>query len=460
VAALLRARGEPGVGLLESGLDVDGLGRRSFVTLRPLAVARAAAGEALRIVSARRDAPRLPRRLPGDPLAAAAALLDALRPARWRRGDETPFAGGALLTLSYDLGRRLERLGPGPTPDLPLPDLVVAVHEGALLFDEAGARWVGARGPAARAAERALAVARPSRLTAPAAPPAATRAGPVSLDGPAYRRAVRTARALIRRGDLFEVNLSRRWTLSPVDPERCLAALRALTPAPFMADLELGPGLRLLSASPERFLSLDADGLARSWPIKGTRRRGATRADDRAERAALLASEKEAAELAMIVDLVRNDLGRVARPGSVRVVDGRRLQTWPQVHHTVGVVEARLDRGRTWVDLVRAAFPPGSVTGAPKVRALEVIDALEPARRGPYCGAFGWVGFDGALDLAVAIRVVVAAPDRTFVHAGGAVTLGSDPAAEEREARLKARALLRAVQGAVRPTAAPAKVAP
>lgn len=159
---------------------------------------------------------------------------------------------------------------------------------------------------------------------------------------------------------------------------------------------------------------------------------------------ALLASAKDGAELAMIVDLARSDLGRVAAPGSVRVRKARHLQRWPAVHHTVGVVEARLAPGRTWVDLVRATFPPGSVTGAPKVRSLEVIDALEPVRRGLYCGAFGWVGFDGALDLAVAIRVAVSTARRTLVHAGGAVTLGSSPAAEERETRLKAGALLRA----------------
>ncbi|MBX3467277.1 MAG: anthranilate synthase component I family protein [Planctomycetes bacterium] len=444
MARALRQAGAPGVSVLESGLDQDDLGRSSFVCLRPLALARAAPGGDLEVV----DGPRgLPRRLPGDPLAAARDLLRRLRPSGARRPPAPfPFAGGALLALSYDLGRRYERLPGGPPVEPGLPDLWVAVHDGALAFDHRGgrARWVGAPGRGRDDALAALRAAAP--LDLPAAPrPAAARP---SLDTAAYRRAVRTARAWIRRGDLFEVNLSRRWEAPPVDPDRCLAALRALSPAPFMADLELAPGVRLLSASPERFLSLDARGRATSWPIKGTRRRGLTPAEDRALLADLLASDKERAELAMIVDLVRNDLGRVARPGSVRVVDARRAQSWPQVHHTVAVVEGHLDQGRDWADLVSAAFPPGSVTGAPKVRAMEVIDALEPVRRGPYCGAFGWVGWDGALDLAVAIRIVVATPTRTLVHAGGAVLLGSDPAAEEREGRLKARAGLRAVAAA------------
>lgn len=447
VAARLRASGVPGVALLESGLDLDDLGRFSFVMLRPLAVARAEPGRDLEVLEGPRG---LPRRFPGDPLAGARDLLDRLRPTGYRPPPAPfPFAGGAVVALSYDLGRRYERLSaPPPAEPSALPDLHLTVHDGALAFDHRRGvvRWLGPRGPASLEAERALAACgRTTRLLARDVPPAPSRpAFRPSLDPTAYRRAVRTARAWIRRGDLFEVNLSRRWEGPPVDPARCLDALRALSPAPFMADLELAPGVRLLSASPERFLSLDRRGRCRSWPIKGTRPRGATPAEDRALLADLLGSEKEQAELAMIVDLVRNDLGRVARPGSVRVVDPRRVTSWPQVHHTVAVVEARLEPGRDWADLVRAAFPPGSVTGAPKVRAMEVIDALEPVRRGPYCGALGWVGWDGALDLAVAIRVVISTPTRALVHAGGAVLLGSDPAAEDREGRLKARAALRA----------------
>lgn len=441
----------PGVALLESGLDLDGLGRFSFVGLRPRCVARARPGGDLEVV----DGPRgFGRGLGGDPLVACRTLLERLRPAGARRPPAPfPFGGGALLALSYDLGRRYERLGEGPPVEPELPDLVVAVHEGVLAFDHHRqvARWLGPDGPARREALEALAAARSRSVARDGVPPLPARALPrASLDPAAFRRAVRTARSWIRRGDLFEVNLTRRWEAPPVDPDRYLAALRALTPAPFMADLELGPGVRLLSASPERFLELDAAGVVRSWPIKGTRPRGATAREDRAQLDDLLASEKEAAELAMIVDLVRNDLGRVAAPGSVRVIDARRVQSWPQVHHTVGVVEARLAPGRDWVDLVRAAFPPGSVTGAPKVRAMEVIDALEPVRRGPYCGAFGWVGWDGALDLAVAIRIAVATPVRTLVHAGGAVLLDSDAAAEEREGRVKARAGLRAALFAAR----------
>lgn len=448
MARALRAAGVPGVGLLESGRDLDGLGRWSILCARPRAVAVAEQGRALRLM---RGPAGLPRRWPGDPLQAADELLRRLRPARPAPRGEAPFAGGALLLLSYDLGRRWERLPRAGSPgDARAPDLWLAVHDGALLFDHARGRvQLGGR-PGIGLDEARAALAEAGREAPLEPPPAPTGRPPCSLDGPAYRAAVATARRLIRRGDLFEVNLSRRWELPALDPAACAAALSTLAPAPFMADLELDAGRRLLSASPERFLCLDGSGRVSSWPIKGTRPRGATAAEDARLVAELLASEKEAAELAMIVDLVRNDLGRVARPGSVRVRDARRLQSWPAVHHTVGVVEAELEPGRGWADLVRAAFPPGSVTGAPKVRAMEVIDALEPVRRGAYCGAFGHVGWDGSMDLAVAIRILWLESARALLHAGGAVLLDSTPAAEERETRHKALPLLRAAAASVR----------
>jgi para-aminobenzoate synthetase component 1 len=431
------------VGLLESGRDLDGLGRTSYVVGRPLAVAVAEPGRELTRVL---GPEHLPTRWPGDPLRGAADLLERLRPAAPAAG----FCGGGVLTLSYDLGRRYERLPAEAHADHRAPDLHLAVYENVLAIDhhtgeiERRGRLDAGVGLSADEVAQALRQVEDPLEALPddEAPP------PSSLEPEAYRQAVAQASRLIRRGDLFEVNLTRRHAIEGVDPDRCYRRLRELAPAAFMADLELGSGRRLLSASPERFLRLDAAGRVEAWPIKGTRPRGATPEADAALRAELLGSEKEAAELAMIVDLMRNDLGRVARPGTVRVAEPRGVQSWPTVHHTVARVEAELDAGRDWADLVRASFPPGSVTGAPKIRAMEVIDRLEPVRRGLYCGAFGYVGWDGCLDLAVAIRVVACEGSRALVHAGGAILLDSDPAAEEREAALKARALWRAAQGA------------
>ena len=444
VAAQLRARGVPGVALLESGLDQDGLGRFSFVCARPLAVAVAEPGEDLRLVS---GPDHLPRAWPGDPLVGAADLVRRTGEGRSAPRPPFPFGGGAIVTMAYDLGRRYERWSEDARSDVTPPDLHVAVYEHVLGFDHlTGSVRVFGEGAGRDELARALEEADASWQLPPreSLPSVAERPPRSTFDAEAYRRVVEEARRLILRGDLFEVNLSRRYELAGVDLDRTYRALCALAPAPFMADLELGSGRRLLSASPERFLALTPDGVASSWPIKGTRPRGADPAEDARLSDELLESDKERAELAMIVDLVRNDLGRVARPGTVRVVHDRLLQSWPTVHHTVGVVEARLDAGQGWADLVRAAFPPGSVTGAPKIRASEVIDELEPVRRGLYCGAFGYVGWDGAMDLAVAIRIVASEGDRTLIHAGGAVLLGSDSAAEEQETVSKALALLRA----------------
>lgn len=458
VAAALRAGGAPVVGLLhsargtgEAGLPgapgaLGALGRYSFVAARPLAVARAEAGGPLCLL----EGPSEWGALLGpeeEPLAAAAALLKlagAGVPA-----SDLPFAGGGLLTLSYDLGRRYEVVPDQAKSQDPPPDLHLAIYGRVLCFDHltgtlqfAGQGEGISEAEALRALERAGQVGSSRQDEGSLGEQAPGEASAESLDTRAYQGIVAEAQARILRGDLFEVNLSRRHVLEGVDAERLAAALPRHAAAAYMADLDLGDR-RLLSASPERFLRLGADRRVESWPIKGTRPRFEDPEQDAQAASELLESPKDAAELAMITDLVRNDLGRVAVPGSVRVVAPRLLQSWPTVHHTLSVVAAELAPGREWDDLVRAAFPPGSVTGAPKVEAMQVIEALEPVRRGLYCGAFGWVGFDGALDLAVAIRIAEVTPaGRARIHAGGAVLLDSDPREEELEARTKARALL------------------
>jgi para-aminobenzoate synthetase component 1 len=436
LAEALRQRGVPGVSLLESGLALGGLGQRSFLAARPLAVAVAPPGEPLAL----REGPRSwGRDLARDPLRAAAQILERARPASVGQG----FSGGGVLTLSYDLGRRYEEIEVATPSEVdPPPDLHLAIYGRVLEFDHSTGqqRWLGA-GPGLNPEDVEHAVSHEEPLRAAAS----VELGEQSLDRARYREAVEEARGRIRRGDFFEVNLSRRHRLPRRDPDCVARALRRLAPAAYMADLDLPHGRRLLSASPERFLFLDAGGHVNSWPIKGTRPRGSNPEQDAALASELMSSEKDAAELAMIVDLVRNDLGRVAKPGSVVVSEPRLLHSWPTVHHTAAVVEAELAEGRDWADLVRAAFPPGSVTGAPKVAAMQAIESLEPVRRGLYCGAFGWVGFDGSLDLAVAIRILDVTANLIDLHAGGAVLLDSCPAAEEEEARAKASALLRAV---------------
>jgi len=258
---------------------------------------------------------------------------------------------------------------------------------------------------------------------------------------PAYEAAVRAAREHILDGDVYQVNLSQRLAVDYAGrPEPLGAALSERFPAPFAALLR-APGLALISSSPELFLRRRGTAVL-SRPIKGTRPRGATPEQDAVLRRELEASDKERAELAMIVDLVRNDLGRSARLGSVRVAGEFETDAWSTVFHRVAEVRCEVEPDLPASRLVAAAFPPASVTGTPKIRACEVIDELEPVRRHVFTGALGWIGADGDLDLSVAALTVTQEVGRLLFSVGGGITLASEPAAEYDETLHKARALL------------------
>ena len=381
----------------------------------------------------------------GDPFEAIRRLLPEGEPAP----DDLPWNGGAIGFLGYGLRTAIERLPRGVPDPFRQPDGWLGVYDRGILFDHRtrSVRCVGVGGSGGgRAARRAaaqaiLGAAARLRPDPPAlAPVAATAATPRA----AYLRAVEAALAHIAAGDLYQVNLSHRITAPLREPPAALfARLAAANPAPFAAFLDTGD-LAIVSASPERFLRLAA-GRAESRPIKGTRPRGATPLEDDALARALLASPKDRAENVMIVDLVRNDLGRVSLPGSVRVERLCGLETFPTVHHLVSTVSGRLRPGRDRVDLLRALFPGGSMTGAPKIRAMEVITALEREERGVYAGAIGWLGRDGGCDLNIVIRTIVCAGDRATFRVGGGIVADSDPAAEHAETLDKARALLAAL---------------
>jgi para-aminobenzoate synthetase component 1 len=257
-----------------------------------------------------------------------------------------------------------------------------------------------------------------------------------------YVTAVRRALDYIVAGDIYQVNLSQRFQLPlPGGPLETYLELRRRNPAPFAAYLNL-PQAQVLSASPERFLRFDAASRRiQTRPIKGTRPRGRTAGEDEALARELLASGKDRAENVMIVDLERNDLGRVAAVGSVRVSELAALETFPTVFHLTSTVEATLREGGDAIDLLRATFPGGSITGAPKIRAMEIIDELEPTARGVYTGAIGRVGFDGSLDLNIAIRTIIAKDGTAYFQAGGGIVADSDPESEYEETLHKAMGL-------------------
>jgi para-aminobenzoate synthetase component 1 len=260
-----------------------------------------------------------------------------------------------------------------------------------------------------------------------------------------YLALIDRCRAAIRAGDAYQLCLTNAATVpGSFDPLAVHRRLRRLSPAPHAALLRLD-GVTLVSASPERFLRVTPDGVAATRPIKGTRRRGLGEREDRVLRQELLASDKERAENLMIVDLMRNDLSRVCRLGSVHVTGLLQVESYAQVHQLVSSVEGTLRDGVTAVDAVRALFPAGSMTGAPKLRAIEILDGLEGGPRGLYSGVFGYLGVDGALDLAMVIRSIVIGPSAATIGAGGGITTLSDPAEELEEVHLKAAPLLRAL---------------
>jgi para-aminobenzoate synthetase component 1 len=258
----------------------------------------------------------------------------------------------------------------------------------------------------------------------------------------------------VARGDIYQANLTRRLeTAFDGDPWELYRRLRTGDPSLFSAYLDLGPGQltgrprALLSASPEPFLSVDGAGIVTTDPIKGTRPRGRDRDEDRRLARELLASAKDRAENVMIVDVLRNDLGRVCRPGSVRVPRLCRLERTAAVQHLVSTVTGVLADDRDAFDLLAASFPGGSITGAPKIRAMEILEGLEPVRRGPYTGSLGWIGPDGAMQTSILIRTFVADGRRLTLHVGGGITWKSDPAAEWDETVVKARGPLAAIGG-------------
>ena len=404
-AAALSLRHEPGLVLLESMPGFGALGRRSYLAARPAEVAT-------------------------DGIAA----FD-------RQGDDW-WAGW----LSYDLGREIERLPDLGRDDLGLPPLALGRFEAWLEFDHARRRVTVHGEGDAEHLRRAL---RNAAGTAPAYIP--VESWHSSLPRAGYEAAVRRAIDYIRAGDVFQVNLSQRLSAQwSGDPFALYARLRQESPAPFAALVRLG-GADVISASPDRFLSRRGDAIE-TRPIKGTRPRAAEAAADRRQALALRSSAKDIAENVMIVDLARNDLGRIARFGTVSVQELCALESHPGVHHLVSTVAARTRSDVSAADVIRATFPPGSVTGAPKVRALEIIEELEPVRRGPYCGAVGWFGPGDELELSVAIRTMIAARDALHLHVGGAVTADSDPAGEWQESMHKAACLLRAAGGTVETT--------
>jgi len=451
--------------LLDSGMDPARLGRFSCLGGRPAALLtgyRSSSGtldmtlelQTWRTPDGRVNNPPTVRSFVGNPFSALRELAARYAPEQLA-ADRPPFTSGLVGYFGYETAHAIEKLPDTGTDDLQLPDMAFMIADEVLVFDHArqeAALYVTGFGPDAQAAAAARTARWQAELAAVPEPvkPRPRHVGPAAIrahfDREQYKTAVRQCQEHIRRGDVFEVCLTHRLEMDlPGSAWDLYGLLRDINPAPFAAYVQL-PGFQVVGASPERFLRLDRDGLVESRPIKGTRPRGDTPATDAALKAGLGTAEKDLAENIMIVDLVRNDLGRICRIGSVTVTELQVVETYATVHQLVSTVQGELKPGYDAFDLVRACFPGGSMTGAPKIEAMKIIDGIEPVKRGVYSGALGFIDAGGAMDLGMVIRTIICRDGVGTFGVGGAIVADSDPDAEYDETMDKARALIEAMR--------------
>jgi len=445
--------------LFESVVGGEKVGRYSFLGSEPF-LHFEARGHRITITSA--DDPAAARHFTSDdPISELQRLVDRYR------APQVPglprFAGGAVGYAAYDAVRYTERLPSAPPDDRGLPDLSFAFFDRMVIFDHIRKTiLVVAHAHTADGADPRLAYdlacsridATVDRLAAPGLP---LDLHDIDTDGPsrlkptsnftreAYEDVVRRCQEYIRAGDIFQVVPSQRFQLeTTADPFDIYRALRVLNPSPFLFYLPMGD-FHLIGSSPEILVRVE-DGTVTIRPLAGTRRRGKDRAEDDALAAELLADPKERAEHIMLVDLGRNDVGRVAERATVRVNELMKVERYSHVMHITSDVTGKLAPGLTAFDALRAGLPAGTVSGSPKVRAMEIIDEMEPQKRGPYAGAVGYIDFTGNMDTCIALRTLVVQGTTASIQAGGGVVYDSVPADEYEETINKARVLLKAIE--------------
>lgn len=423
-------RHAPGSVLLDSGRPSAERGRYDVLSAWPLAT------------------------LAVSPDESGGAFLQRLRATLARLGDaaipapyELPFAGGLIGYLSYDFGRHLEAMPSQALNDLQLPDARFGLYDWALISDHLIGSSQLVFHPNLIDTERQRLIELFSQPpTAATAPFTLSGAMSPDLSASDYQQAFVRIQQYIQAGDCYQVNFAQRFRAQcQGDPWTAYCALRAACPTPFSGFQSLPDGGAVLSLSPERFVKV-SEGHVETRPIKGTRPRGQNAAEDAANAAELLASPKDRAENLMIVDLLRNDLGRTCRIGSVRVPELFSLESYPNVHHLVSSVTGELADKKDALDLIAGSFPGGSITGAPKIRAMQIIDELEPTRRGLYCGSLLYLDVRGEMDSSIAIRSLLVKDGQVCCWGGGGIVADSDWQAEYQESITKVKVLLETLQ--------------
>jgi para-aminobenzoate synthetase component 1 len=450
---------EPFAFFLDSGMDPAKLCRHSFIGWDPFLVLKSR-GQEITLLSSERE-----EKTQGNPFRVLGDLLGIyeLDPG----GAPTPLAGGALGYFSYDLCHFIENVPGKAIDDLRLPECCLGFYDVVVTFDHLNRKtYITSSGFPEQDEDRRLKRAKErleqvkttlqdgnsilcrrsgSANKSSRSSPKETRETSLrsNFTHDEYIRAVETAREYIISGEIYQVNLSQRFEgRLTSSPYALYQRLRSINPAPFAAYLNFDE-VTVLSASPERFLKLDGDRVE-TRPMKGTRPRGRSADEDAALAAELQQSAKDQAENVMIVDLERNDLGKACRIGTVNVSELCTLEKYATVFQLTSCVEGRLAAGKTRTDLLEACFPGGSITGAPKIRAMEIIDELEPTRRSIYTGSIGYLSFTGQMDMNIVIRTILVKNDRVYLQVGGGIVYDSDPEAEYQETLHKAKALFQA----------------
>lgn len=429
-----------------SGIYKSGLGRYSLAGWNPFLILKSR-GDNVQLIQKDRVINKR-----GNPFFVLRDILDKYRLTSTSE-DLPPFLAGGVGYLSYDLCHFWESLPGKAKEELCLPELYICFYDRVLIIDHLEKRSLISAVPSLphgdnpTIKERIEEVKRLRQKNNVVKKDKGRTVEPEELflqsnfTKQKYLQAVGKAKNYIRKGDIFQVNLSQKFhTKLVLSPHRLYQSLREINPAPFAAYLSFSD-IKILSSSPERFLRVKGREI-QTRPIKGTRPRGRNKQEDEKLGKELLASEKDRAELVMIIDLERNDLGRVCQYGSVKVEELVKLEVYPTVFHTASTIRGTLAPGKDRIDLLRATFPGGSITGAPKIRAMEIIDELEPSKRNVYTGSLGYFGFNETMDLNIVIRTFLAKNDDLYFQVGGGIVADSDPEEEFQETLDKAKALV------------------
>ncbi len=444
-------RDEPFSFMLESGMDHDELGRYSIIGSDPFRVLKSKDNMVYVLSRDLYADTESEIQLEGNPFD---VLDDLLAEYKSTERSHLPFLCGAVGYLSYELRHHIERLNCTTVDDIKVPDCFMGFYDGIIILDHLEQKlYLSTLGIVANEYDRIEYLESKLRQGLKTVddglisniPPIWEETEITSnFTRDEYMDALDRIHEYIRLGDIYQVNLTQRFEADmQCDPQTLYQVLRKINPAPFASIVEFGEGT-IVSSSPERYLKL-REKMMQTRPIKGTMPRGSTSEEDQKNREILDRSEKDHAELLMIVDLERNDFGRVARTGSVQVTDLFSIEVYPSVFHLVSTVSGELRDDKDAVDLIRASFPGGSITGAPKIRAMDVIDELEPTSRNIYTGSIGYIGFNGDMDLNIVIRTFVCKDGKAYFQAGGGIVWDSVNESEYEEIYDKARALMKSI---------------